>query len=93
MYYNGVDVDLNSLQPGDILCFGSSIYNIWHVGLYIGDGQFIHSPSSGQVVSIGEAGWQLRPAAGGRPPDRVTFPAFSGMSPAGSGRPSKVAPS
>lgn len=52
MYYNGVDVDLNSLQPGDILCFGSSIYNIWHVGLYIGDGQFIHSPSSGQVVSI-----------------------------------------
>lgn len=52
MYYNGVDVDLNNLQPGDILCFGSSIYNIWHVGLYIGDGQFIHSPSSGQVVSI-----------------------------------------
>jgi len=52
MYYNGVEVDTNNLQPGDILCFGSSVYNIWHVGIYVGDNQFIHSPSSGQVVSI-----------------------------------------
>lgn len=52
MYYNGVAVDTNNLQPGDILCFGSSVYNIWHVGIYVGNNQFIHSPSSGQVVSI-----------------------------------------
>lgn len=52
MYYNGVEVDMNNLQPGDILCFGSSVYNIWHVGIYVGNNQFIHSPSSGQVVSI-----------------------------------------
>jgi cell wall-associated NlpC family hydrolase len=52
MYYNGTAVDLNNLQPGDILCFGSSVYNIWHVGIYVGNNQFIHSPSSGQVVSI-----------------------------------------
>jgi len=51
MYYNGVDVDLGDLQPGDILLFGSSIYNIWHAGLYVGNGIFIHSPHSGQVVS------------------------------------------
>ena len=44
MYYNGVDVDLNDLQPGDILLFGSSVYNIWHAALYIGGGNFIHAP-------------------------------------------------
>ncbi len=51
MYYNGSDVDLNSLQPGDILLFGSSVYNIWHAGIYVGNGQFIHAPHSGAVVS------------------------------------------
>ena len=51
MYYNGVAVDLNDLQPGDILLFGSSVYNIWHAGIYVGNGIFIHSPHSGQVVS------------------------------------------
>ena len=52
MYYNGVDVDLNDLQAGDILLFGSSVYNIWHTALYIGGGNFIHAPYSGAVVSI-----------------------------------------
>ena len=51
MYYNGKNVDLNNLQPGDILLFGSSLNNIWHAGIYIGNGQFIHSPHSGAVVS------------------------------------------
>ena len=51
MYYNGVAADLNDLQPGDILLFGSSVYNIWHAGIYVGNGIFIHSPHSGQVVS------------------------------------------
>ena len=51
MYYNGTAADLNNLQPGDILLFGSSVYNIWHAGIYIGNGQFIHAPHSGAVVS------------------------------------------
>lgn len=50
MYYNGEAVDLNALQPGDILLFGSSVYNIWHAGLYIGNGQFIHAAGSGSNV-------------------------------------------
>jgi len=52
MYYNGVEADLNDLQPGDILLFGSSVYNIWHAAIYIGNNQFVHAPYSGQVVSI-----------------------------------------
>jgi len=50
MYYNGTDVDLNDLQAGDILLFGSSVYNIWHAAIYVGGGTFIHSPHSGEVV-------------------------------------------
>ena len=52
MYYNGESVDLNSMQPGDIVLFGSSVYNIWHAGIYVGNGQFIHSPHSGATVSV-----------------------------------------
>ena len=51
MYTDGTEVNLNSLQPGDILLFGSSIYNIRHVGLYTGNGLMIHS-SYGEVVKI-----------------------------------------
>ena len=43
-------VEVNEMAPGDILCFGSSQYNIWHVGIYIGDNQFIHSSPMGGVI-------------------------------------------
>ena len=51
MCSNGTEVSLNDLQPGDILLFGSSIYNIWHVGIYVGDGNLIHS-SYGTTVRV-----------------------------------------
>ena len=51
MYYNGNEVSLNDLKPGDILCFGSSVYSIWHVGIYAGDGMIIHS-SWGDMVRM-----------------------------------------
>ena len=49
-YYNGADVPLDQLMPGDILCFGSSTSNIWHVGISLGGDTFIHSPQTGDVV-------------------------------------------
>ena len=52
MAYNGTEVSLDSLQPGDIVLFGSSVYNIWHAGIYAGNGNFIHSPHSGAVVTV-----------------------------------------
>ena len=52
MYYDGVAVDMNDLQPGDILLFGSSVYNIWHAGMYVGNGQFIHAAGSGTTVRV-----------------------------------------
>ena len=50
---NGVLItDRGALQPGDILCFGWSPYSIGHVGLYIGDGQFIHASNSTTGVIV-----------------------------------------
>ena len=51
MLRDGVKVSFDNLQLGDILLFGSSIYNIWHAGIYIGDGNIIHA-SYGEVVKI-----------------------------------------
>ena len=49
--YDGVYVDKANLRPGDLVCFGYGPYSITHVGMYIGNGQFIHSSSgTGYVV-------------------------------------------
>ena len=50
-YNQGTAVEKANLIPGDLVFFskpGSS--SIAHVGIYTGDGQFIHSPSPGKVV-------------------------------------------
>lgn len=39
------------LEPGDLVFFRNSRGRVDHVGIYAGDGRFIHSPRSGQVVS------------------------------------------
>ena len=42
----------SSLRRGDLLTFSNSGGPITHVGLYIGDGRFIHSASRGVQVSL-----------------------------------------
>ena len=44
-------VNDRDLRPGDILFFRID-GSISHVGLYVGDGQFVHAPSSGREVSL-----------------------------------------
>lgn len=46
----GIEVDKNFLLPGDLVFFGD-YYAPHHVGLYIGDGKFIHAPQTGEYVS------------------------------------------
>ena len=45
-------VSLNALAPGDILIFELAGKKPSHVGLYVGNRQFIHAPSSGGHVEI-----------------------------------------
>lgn len=52
MYTNGVAVDKSELQIGDAVFFASSSESIGHVGIYIGDGEFIHSSSGCSYVTI-----------------------------------------
>ena len=49
----GSSVDRSSLQPGDMVFFRTAgPSRISHVGMYIGEGRFIHSPSTGKSISI-----------------------------------------
>ena len=43
-------VSMDELLPGDLVFFGSSASSISHVGIYVGNNQFIHSPHTGDVV-------------------------------------------
>lgn len=60
----GSYVSRTSLQPGDLIFHsfsGNGVIN--HVGIYIGNGQMIHSPKTGDVVkitSINTSYWQTR---------------------------------
>lgn len=42
---------VSDLQPGDLVFFGS-YSDPYHVGMYIGNGQYVHSPTTGDVVKV-----------------------------------------
>ncbi len=48
-YSYGVAVARGSLQPGDLVFFGSPIH---HVGIYVGNGNMVHAPYSGANVRV-----------------------------------------
>jgi cell wall-associated NlpC family hydrolase len=45
----GTRVSRAELRPGDLVFFGTPIH---HVGIYVGNGEMIHSPRTGDVVKI-----------------------------------------
>lgn len=59
----GQNVSVEQLQPGDLVFFNTLKTAFSHVGIYIGDGRFIHAPSSGggiHVVSMTDSYWAKR---------------------------------
>ncbi|MEN8906934.1 MAG: SH3 domain-containing C40 family peptidase [Clostridiales bacterium] len=48
----GQSVSFANLQPGDVLCFTSDGGSIGHVGIYLGNSEFIHAQSSNTGVVI-----------------------------------------
>lgn len=49
-------IDRSELQPGDLVFFNTLRRTFSHVGIYIGDGKFIHSPKPGAQVRVENMG-------------------------------------
>lgn len=52
MARQGREIDKKELQPGDLVFFDTQNRPFSHVGIYIGDGRFIHAPSTNGKVRI-----------------------------------------
>lgn len=63
-YGVGEKVSRSDLQPGDLVFFGSPIH---HVGIYVGGGQYIHAPRTGDVVRIDSLGARRNYTGASRP--------------------------
>jgi len=48
----GQPVDRKELTPGDLVFFSRRGKVINHVGIYLGDGRFVHAPRTGRDVSV-----------------------------------------
>lgn len=56
-------VERTELQPGDLVFFNTMRRAFSHVGIYIGDGKFVHSPRAGgqvRVEDMQQAYWARR---------------------------------
>jgi len=56
-------IDRSELKPGDLVFFNTMRRAFSHVGIYVGDGKFIHSPRSGSHVRVEDmrmAYWSTR---------------------------------
>ncbi len=51
-YHEGRPVSIDQLRPGDLVFFHPGATGPGHVGIYIGGGQFIQAPQTGDVVKI-----------------------------------------
>ena len=71
-------IDQTDLQPGDLVFFNTMRRAFSHVGIYIGNGKFIHAPRAGaevRVESMGGSYWQRRFDGARRVPATATMPA------------------
>lgn len=59
----GDKIGRKDLKPGDLVFFNTMRRTFSHVGIYVGEGKFIHSPRTGsqvRVESMDESYWRLR---------------------------------
>ena len=59
----GDQISETDLQPGDLVFYNTMSRAFSHVGIYMGNGKFIHSPRTGksvQVVSMRDSYWEKR---------------------------------
>jgi cell wall-associated NlpC family hydrolase len=49
-------IDRSDLKPGDLVFFNTMRRAFSHVGIYVGEGKFIHSPKPGSEVRVEDMG-------------------------------------
>ncbi|HXF29814.1 MAG TPA: C40 family peptidase, partial [Chlamydiales bacterium] len=60
-------IEMNELQPGDLIFWGKSAQKINHVGMYLGEGKFIHTIASVEkkpylrISSVNDPAWDAKP--------------------------------
>lgn len=80
-YKMGVSVPKSQMVPGDLVFFKNTYKRgLSHVGIYIGDGWFIHAPSTGKTVSLTriDDDYHAKHWAGARRLDLSKLPAVAG---------------
>ncbi len=56
-------IDREELKPGDLVFFNTMKRAFSHVGIYVGDGKFIHAPRAGKSIRVDDmrsAYWEKR---------------------------------
>lgn len=58
----GTSVSMEDARAGDVICFSRGGSRVSHVGIYMGDGQFIHSATSSGVIitSVSDKYWATK---------------------------------
>ncbi|ENO88519.1 C40 family peptidase [Thauera linaloolentis] len=59
----GDKIGRQDLKPGDLVFFNTMRRTFSHVGIYLGDGKFVHAPSSGgrvRIEAISSSYWSKR---------------------------------
>jgi len=51
-FHKGKKVSSDSMKPGDLVFFHTTRKGVSHVGVYAGDGKFVHSSSAGGTVRV-----------------------------------------
>jgi cell wall-associated NlpC family hydrolase len=51
-FQTGQGIDKTDLRDGDLVFFGDSASRINHVGIYVGDGRFVHAPRRGDDIKV-----------------------------------------
>ena len=63
MSRSGQEISRDELRPGDLVFFNTMRHAFSHVGIYLGDNQFVHAPRSGgrvRIEDLREGYWMKR---------------------------------
>ena len=50
LFHSGKAVNKSDLQPGDLIFWKTTSAEVGHVGMYVGNNQFIHAPNKSKPV-------------------------------------------